>query len=75
MKLETSKKQVGVLKYYNYYIDIIQDDEEQIFEFWLYKKDYGVKMHCVGIKELDFEIIENNIEDWIDVYNKTYVYN
>ena len=73
MKLETTKKQVGVLRYYNYYIDIIQD--EQAYEFWLYKQDESVKMFCLGLTELNFEIIENNIENWIEQYNKTYVYN
>lgn len=75
MKLETTKKQVGVLTYYDYYIDIIQDDDEQTYDFWLYKKDYGVKMHCIGLTELDFDIIPNNIENWIVLYNEQYVYN
>ena len=73
MKLETNKKQVGVLTYYDYYIDIIQDDHT--YEFWLYKKDYVVKMQCIGLTELDFDIIPNNIENWIGLYNEQYVYN
>lgn len=75
MKLETSKKQVGVLKYYNYYIDIIQNDDDSTFEFWIYKETLGVKMFCIGITELNMEIIPNNIENWIKLYNETYVYN
>lgn len=73
MKLETSKKQVGVLSYYNYYIDIIQDDG--CYEFWLYKEHASVKMFCIGLTDLKIEIIQNQIENWIELYNKSYVYN
>lgn len=72
MKIETTKKQVGVLRYNDYLLDIIQDNEQNIYEFWLYKDDYGVKMHCIGIEDLNLEIIQNNINKWIDFYNNNY---
>lgn len=75
MKIETSKKLVGVLKYYNYNIDIIQDfDNYDCFEFWLYKEDETIKMYCLGLLELDLEVIKNNIEKWIKEYNEQFIY-
>lgn len=75
MKLETNKNIVGSLRYYNYIIEIQQDNENNIFEYWLYKEDTGIKMLMFGIDSINLEIIQNQIEDYIKLYNEQYVYN
>lgn len=74
MKLETNKNIVGSLRYYNYIIEIQQDNENNIFEYWLYKEDMGIKMLMFGIDSINLEIIQNQIEDYIKVYNEQYIY-
>ena len=74
MKLETNKNIVGSLRYYNYIIEIQQDNENNIFEYWLYKEDTGIKMLMFGIDSINLEIIQNQIEDYIKLYNEQYIY-
>ena len=75
MKLETNKNIVGSLRYYNYIIEIQQDNKNNIFEYWIYKEDTGIKMLMFGIDSINLEIIQNQIEDYIKLYNEQYVYN
>lgn len=74
MKLEINKNIVGSLRYYNYIIEIQQDNENNIFEYWLYKEETGVKMLMFGIDSINLEIIQNQIEDYIKLYNEQYIY-
>ena len=74
MKLETNKNIVGSLRYYNYIIEIQQDNKNNIFEYWIYKEDIGIKMLMFGIDSINLEIIQNQIEDYIKLYNEQYIY-
>lgn len=58
----------------DYIVEITK--ENQMIEFWLYKKDYGIKEFMVGIEDNGqmindmFELIDANIEDWITLYQE-----
>ena len=56
----------------DYVIEIYKD--KMINEIWLYRKNYGVKMFCVGIEETRSckDIINRNIFDWVDTYKELY---
>ena len=50
------------------------EEKDFIIESWLYKKDYGVKMFMFGLtNSKDYrEIIESNVDEYIEIYNEEY---
>lgn len=74
MELIKNKYIVGSLKYYNYIIEIQQDFNNDVFEYWIYKENMSVKMLMFGIDSLNLETIQNNIENYIELYNELYLY-
>lgn len=68
----------------DYIVDIVEMSDE--WEAWLYHKDYAVKMFMFGSlkkqelfdgpKEYDLkafiELVDANVNDYIDVYEETY---
>ena len=53
-----------------YYVYVIKN--EDVWEYWLQDKDYGVMLLMYGINEYNLEILENNIEEYVENY-KDYV--
>ena len=58
----------------NFQVEIIEENE--FIEFWLNNKDYTIKRFMFGIKckrEEYVEIIESNIEEYIEFYKTEYM--
>ena len=51
-----------------YYVFIIKRDN--IWEYWLNDKDYGVMLLMFALNEYNLEILENNLEDYVENYKK-----
>ena len=66
------RKTYEVIEIQDYLLEISKDKE--FIEIWLYRKNYGVKMHCIGIEsKINYkDIINRNLIDWVDTYKELY---
>lgn len=66
------KRIYEVIEIQDYIIEIYKD--KVMIETWIYRKNYGVKMFCIGIERTKNykDIINRNIIDWIDTYKELY---
>lgn len=74
MKNYSKKYNKKILVYeikYDFIVEVIKDYKDNISEFWLYNKDYGIKMFMYGI-ECDEKEYEQFIFSDIDCYIKGY---
>ena len=64
----------------DYYVDIVFNEDEEVFEAWLYNKGYSVKYFMLGIPlnhiicDLTsfLQAVEAEIEDYIEYYKEEY---
>ena len=64
----------------DYFVDIaiVTNDLEVVFEAWLYKKGYGVKMLMYGMpaRQINYEYykecVEADVDDYIEMYKESY---
>lgn len=79
MKNYSKKYNKKILVYemkYGFIVEVIKDDKDNTSEFWLYHKDYGIKMLCYGLRchETDFEeLIFSDINSYIKNYKMLYM--
>lgn len=79
MKNYSKKYNKKILVYeikYDFIVEVIKDDKDNTSEFWLYHKDYGIKMFMYGIEcdEKEYEeLIFSDINSYINIYKKEYM--
>ena len=62
------------IKNTSYYVEVTQNDKENVYDFVLCLEGYGFKLYMFGLKMEDSpeetweELIENNIYDYIRIY-------
>lgn len=49
---------------------------DNTMDFWIWMKEYGVKMHCVGVKKNPMkieEIVRSNYSTWAKMFMDEYI--
>ena len=66
----------------NFCVDIVTDNDEKMYNAWLYRKDVGVKAYMFGVSydnetyESFIEMVEANliVENYMELYDEDYNY-
>lgn len=67
------------MEYKNKFIIEIDTTENDKFEFWIFNKNYGIKMLMFGINIYEnhineiIEILERNINNYVNIYKEKYM--
>lgn len=78
-RAKVEKCKIYKIEYKNKFIIEIDITENDKFEFWIYNKNYGIKMLMFGINFYEnhineiIEILERNINIYINIYKEKYM--
>lgn len=76
-EIETKAHRIFKVENTDYFVEIVDkiEDGELWIEVWLQKENYGIKTYMFGIqKTCDFrDVIEQNIDSYIEDYESEYV--
>lgn len=64
-----------IYKYIDYVVEVCESYEDKnVIDFWLYKRDIGIKQYMLGAYRKDInnleELIGNNIEMWVEIFEE-----
>lgn len=78
-KEKVEKCKIYRMEYKNKFIIEIDTTENDKFEFWIFNKNYGIKMLMFGINIYEnhineiIEILERNINNYVNIYKEKYM--